>query len=82
MANSNTQKGSWPLQFERECKSWLERLPELYDEAKERSGGNSLTIYGEVSQLLDYLDGTDEIPDGFDLFQECDNLASRLHAIR
>lgn len=44
-------------------------------------GGNSLTIYEEVLTLMDYLDGVEEIPETCDLFQECDNLASRLRRI-
>lgn len=63
----------------KERKWWSVRLMELYDDAKKRNSGNSLTIYQEVIDLLDYLDGTEEVPQGFDLFQECDNLASRLH---
>jgi hypothetical protein len=81
MASADFQRETYPRQYERECKSWLERLPELYDAAKARHGGDSLTIYEEVTTLLDYLDGSEDVPDGFDLFQECDNLASRLHRI-
>lgn len=58
---------------------WVERIEELYDAAKERNNGNSLSIYGEVSTIIGYLEGDEELPQGFDLFQECDNLASRLH---
>lgn len=60
---------------------WIERLMELYDEAKARHDGNSLTIYQEVIDLIDYLEGVEDIPEGFDLYQECDNLASRLHTV-
>jgi hypothetical protein len=49
----------------------------LYDAAKERHGGNSLSIYQDVVTLLDYLEQVE--PEGFDLFQECDNLAGKLH---
>lgn len=73
-SNMDTQKRK-----QTEQESWAERLTELYDEAKARHNGMSLTIYGEVSQMLDYLEGIEDVPEGFDLFQECDNLASRLH---
>jgi hypothetical protein len=81
MASANFQKETYPKLYESECRFWLERLPRLYDTAKARHGGNSLTIYEEVSTLLDYLDGSEDMPDGFDIFQECDNLASRLRRI-
>ena len=60
---------------------WAKRLTNLYDSAKRRNGGLSLSIYQDVTDLLDYLEGEEEIPEGFDLAQACDNLASRLHRV-
>lgn len=62
-----------------EKQGWIERIEELYDAAKKRHNGNSLSIYGEVATIISYLEGDEDTPEGFDLFQECDNLASRLH---
>lgn len=71
-------KKSMNRRLQRECKSWSERRIELYDEAKARHAGASLTIYEEVGQILNYLEEVEDIPAEFDLFQECDNLACRL----
>lgn len=59
---------------------WSRRLTKLYNEAKRRHGGQSLSIYGDVTRLLDYLEDVEPVPEGLDLLQECDNLASRLRS--
>lgn len=59
---------------------WADRLQDLYEEAKTRNGGNSLGIYNDVVQMLDYLEGVDDLPEDLDLPQECNNLAHRLRS--
>ena len=60
---------------------WARRLNSLYNAAKRRNGGNSLNIYFEVNQLLDYLEGYEDVPSGFDLGRECDHLAGELRRL-
>ena len=56
-----------------------ERLAELYDAAKERHDGESLTIYGEVSDLMDHFDMLEEGGTCYDdCAQDFDNLCGRL----
>lgn len=57
---------------------WSERLMRLYDEAKERHDGNSLSIYGEVSALCDQLEELEPTPAGVDLVQAANDLCGRL----
>ncbi len=57
---------------------WKRILNRHYSAAKRRHGGQSLTIYGKVTIMLDYLDGWEEIPKGFDLARELNDLAAEL----
>lgn len=49
------------------------RLPRLYESAKAANGGNSLSIYMDVSVCLDHLE--DNV---YGCVEEADNLCSRL----
>lgn len=57
---------------------WAARLNSLYNAAKRRNGGNSLSIYGRVSEMGDYLAGWEELPEHYDLGAELNNLAGEL----
>jgi len=61
-------------------KWWSVRLKKLYDEARKRRG-ESLNIYEDVTQLLDYLEELEPAPEGFDLGAACDRLAWKLRDI-
>lgn len=50
-----------------------QRVRELYDDAKAKAGGNSLSIYGEVSDVLDALERGDD-----DAEERADNLCGTL----
>lgn len=60
---------------------WARKLQVLYNDAKRRHDGNSLSIYGRVGAMLDRLDGPlpDEESDAFDaLARELNDLAGDL----
>ena len=57
----------------------IARLAKLYDAAKARHDGVSLTIYGEVSDLMDHFDMLEEGGTCYDdCAQDFDNLCGRL----
>jgi hypothetical protein len=55
---------------------YINRLTYLYDEAKARHDGASLTIYQDVSDMLDRLEG--DAPEGYDVLSDADALCGRL----
>lgn len=61
--------------------AWSTKLMTLYNQAKRRHGGNSLTIYRDVSDLLDLLDNVEQFDTPLtrsSLAEQLDNLAGRL----
>lgn len=60
---------------------WNQRITKLYGEAKRRNGGNSLTIYGEVTEMLDILEGVMPPPADYDIGRELNELAGRLRRV-
>lgn len=58
--------------------AWGRKLKSLYSDLKRRHNGRAERLYGEVSDMLDVLEGLDPIPADVDLAIELNRLASRL----
>lgn len=57
---------------------WYRKLTALYNEAKRRNGGASLSIYGKVSDMYDRLDALNPTPDLDTLARDLNDLAGEL----
>lgn len=58
---------------------WTRKLNQAYGEAKRRHDGDSLTIYGDVSDMLDILEGWEPMPAGVnELARQLDGLIMKV----